>query len=251
MGNVLVLCYHAVSERWPAPLSVTPRALEEQLGLLVKRGYRGITFGEAVLSPPPGRTVVVTFDDAFRSVLELARPILARLGLPATVFVPTDFPAAPERPMSWPGIDEWVGSEHEHEMRPMSWGELAEVAGEGWEIGSHTKSHPHLTRLGDAQLAEELADSRREIEDRLSRPCPALAYPYGDHDDRVVAAAGRAGYKAAGTLPARLTGAGPLRRPRVGVYRDDDLRRYKLKVSRPLGLLRATPLWPGSGGQAA
>ena len=248
MADALVLCYHALSERWPAPLSVTPQAFEEQVQVLVRRGYRGVTFAEAAQSPP-GRNVAITFDDAFRSVLELARPILARLGLPATIFVPTSFPSSPEKAMSWPGIDGWLGTEHEHEMRPMSWGELAEVAGEGWEIGSHTKSHPHLTRLPEPELQAELADSRREIEDRLSRPCPSLAYPYGDNDDRVVEGAGAAGYAAAGTLSARLAGQGPLRRPRLGIYHGDDLRRYRLKVSLALRLVRATRLWPSGGDQ--
>ena len=61
-----------------------------------------------MLDPHGGKTVVVTFDDAYLSVLELARPILDRLGLPATVFVPTDWPARDE-PMRWPGIDQWMG----------------------------------------------------------------------------------------------------------------------------------------------
>ena len=96
MSDVLVLCYHAVSPRWPADLSVTPEAFERQLQLLVDRGYRGATFHEAVTSPPTSRTVAVTFDDAYLSVLELAKPIMDRLGLVGTVFVPTDYPERDE-----------------------------------------------------------------------------------------------------------------------------------------------------------
>ena len=44
MGDPLVLCYHAVSERWPAPLSVTPDAFERQLRRLSRGGFRGVTF---------------------------------------------------------------------------------------------------------------------------------------------------------------------------------------------------------------
>ena len=77
------------------------------------------------------------------------------------------------------------------------------------------------------------------------RPCESIAYPYGDHDDRVVEAARRAGYVAAGTLPSRLDERGPLRFPRVGVYYGDDERRFRLKVSRPLRALRASRLWGG------
>jgi peptidoglycan/xylan/chitin deacetylase (PgdA/CDA1 family) len=244
VADVLVLCYHAVSERWPAPLSVTPDALEEQLELLVRRGYRGATFEAVAASPPPGKTVVVTFDDAFHSVGELAAPILKRLGLPGNLYAVTDYPAAPERPMSWEGTDHWLGTEHEDELRPLGWDRIGELAEEGWEVGSHTLSHPKLTSLPDAELARELEGSRSELEERLGRPCRTLAYPYGDHDERVVAAAGQAGYVAASTLPGRFPKPAPLAWPRVGVYHGDDLRRFRMKASRPLRVLRTTPLWP-------
>jgi peptidoglycan/xylan/chitin deacetylase (PgdA/CDA1 family) len=242
LSDTLVLCYHAVSERWPAPLSVTPAAFERQLALLVRRGYEGATFRDAALGNRPGKTLAVTFDDAYRSVLELARPILDRLGLPATVFVPTDWPARGE-PMRWPGIDQWMGGEFEPELRPLTWEQLAGLDAHGWEIGSHTRSHPHLTSLADAALDEELRASRAECERRLGKPCTTLAYPYGDWDARVAAAAGRAGYEAACTLPARIHAARPLEWPRVGVYHDDSERRYRLKVSRGVRAVRASRLW--------
>jgi peptidoglycan/xylan/chitin deacetylase (PgdA/CDA1 family) len=246
VADVLVLCYHAVSERWPAPLSVTPEALEEQLELLVGRGYRGATFADATASPPAERTLVVSFDDAFASVGALAAPILARLGLPGSLYVVTRYPSAPDRPMAWPGTDQWLGGEHEHELRPLSWDAIAELAKAGWEVGSHTVSHPHLPEVADdAELVRQLGDSKSELEDRLGAPCRTLAYPYGDHDERVVAAAARAGYSAACTLPGRFNRPEPLRWPRVGVYHGDDRRRFRLKVSRPMRALRATPFWPG------
>jgi peptidoglycan/xylan/chitin deacetylase (PgdA/CDA1 family) len=242
VSDALVLCYHAVSERWPAELSVTPAALREQLSLLVERGYRGVTFTEAVLGAVHGPVVAVTFDDAYRSVRELARPILYELGLPGTVFAPTTFPGG--GPMAWPGIDRWMGTEFEPELTPMTWEELRGLAAAGWEVGSHTRTHPRLTALDDAALAQELAGSRADCEREVDTPCRSLAYPYGDHDDRVVAAARAAGYDAAGTLPSRLHGHGPLRWPRVGVYHQDDGARFARKVSPGWRRLRASPLWP-------
>ena len=247
MSDTIVLCYHAVSERWPAPLSVTPQAFERQLELLVGRGYAGATFHEAVRAPTGRKTVAVTFDDAYLSVLARARPILDRLGLPATVFVPTDWPARGE-PMRWPGIDQWMGGEFEPELRPLTWEQLGELHAHGWEIGSHTRSHPRLTTLADAALDEELGGSRAECERRLGRPCLTLAYPYGDYDSRVSAAAGRAGYEAACTLPSRIHPARPLEWPRVGVYHDDSERRYRLKVSRTVRAVRSSRAWDALDG---
>ena len=242
MSRVLVLCYHGVSASWPSDLAVAPERLERQLSLLTGRGYRGATFMDAVTAPAAERTLAVTFDDAYRSVLELALPVLASLGLPGSVYVPTAFPGS-ERPMSWPGIEEWVGTPHESELACMSWDELGSLAERGWEVGSHTVSHPRLTELGDAELEEELAGSRAQAERALGRPCESIAYPYGDVDDRVARAAAAAGYRAGGTLPGAFEPPSPIRWPRVGVYRGDASWRYRLKVSRPLRAVRSSPAW--------
>jgi peptidoglycan/xylan/chitin deacetylase (PgdA/CDA1 family) len=243
--DVLVLAYHAVSERWPADLSVTPERFAAQLTLLTERGYRGATLQQALSDPPAEKTVAVTFDDGFRSVATLAFPILRRHGLPATVFVPTDHVGTGE-PMRWPGIDQWLGGEHEPELLPLGWDELAMLAGAGWEVGSHTRSHPRLTRIDDAGLEDELRGSRESCERRLSLPCRTLAYPYGDHDRRVVAAARAAGYEAACTLPEDFRSDDVLRTPRVGVYHGDGDDVFRLKISPWMRRARRSPMWPAA-----
>jgi peptidoglycan/xylan/chitin deacetylase (PgdA/CDA1 family) len=244
MTDVLVLCYHAVSERWPAALAIAPQHLEEHVSMLADRGYRGVTFHEAVMGRQTPKALAITFDDAYRSVIELALPILSQAGFPATVFAPTDF-VGTEEPMAWPGIDQWRDSEHREELVPMSWEELDSLARAGWEIGSHTRSHPRLPTLGSAALDAELQGSRQEIERHLGRPCHSLSYPYGDHDQHVVEAARRAGYAAAaGTLPGRYRPpTGPLDWPRFVVVRGDGNRRLGVKISPLLRRLKASPAW--------
>lgn len=245
MRDVLVLCYHAVSERWPAHLSVAPDVFEAQVAHLLRRGYEGTTFSRAVAERPRGRTLVVTFDDGFGSVHDLAFPILQRLGVPATLFVPTAFMGRDE-PMAWPGIDEWVGTEFEHELAGMSWDGVREVRDAGWEIGSHTHSHPKLTQVGDAELRDELERSRALCEERLGEPCRSIAYPYGDVDARVVAAAASAGYEAAATLPALAERERPLSWPRLGVYRYESFGRFKRHCSWSLRRVQCSPAWPAA-----
>jgi peptidoglycan/xylan/chitin deacetylase (PgdA/CDA1 family) len=232
MSEVIVLCYHAVSDDWPAELSVRPARLAEQLGLLVRRGYRGVTFTEAATNPPGGRCVAVTFDDAYRSVYELARPLLSGLGLVGTVFVPSDFPAHAQTPMRWEGIERWLGTRHRDELLPMSWDQLDELRGLGWEIGSHTRSHARLTELDDAELARELGESRTRCGGGGEAPCTSIAYPYGEYDERIVEAARRAGYLAGAGMPhPRLEGR-PFAIARTGVYRGDADWRFALKISK-------------------
>lgn len=228
-SDTLVLCYHAVSPTWPAALSVLPERFDEQLRLLAGRGYRGVTFSEAVTGRSRGRRVAVTFDDAYLSVLTRARPLLDELGWPGTVFAPTDFPGRKEA-MRWPGISEWIGTPHEPELIPLSWDELRLLRDAGWEVGAHSRRHPHLTALPDAELAEELVEAKRACERELGR-CTSIAYPYGDVDARVIAAAREAGYETGAGLPAGRHVRSQLAWPRVGVYHLDD-RRFRHKVSR-------------------
>ncbi len=242
MTSPIVLCYHALSPTWEASLSTTPERFERQIEMLVRRGYRGATFSEAVSSAPGDRVLAVTFDDAYRSVIEIARPILDRFRLTATVFAPSD-QIGRQGPLRWEGIDRWLGGPHESELWPMSWDELRILAADGWEIGSHTATHPHLTRVEDSVLENELTRSKAVCEQELGTPCTSVAYPYGDVDDRVVAGAVRAGYAAGAALPGRLHAEHPMRWPRIGVYYADDDRRFRLKVSPAVRRLRASPAW--------
>ena len=222
-------------------LSVTPAALERQLEELTSRGYRGVRFGEALGEDCKDRVVSITFDDAYSSVLELAKPLLDRHGYPGTIFVPTDWPRA-SRPMRWPGIDNWLGTPHEHELNALTWQELRELADAGWEVGSHTCSHPHLSELDDAALMRELCDSKERVETELGQSCASLAYPYGDTDARVVEATREAGYRWAGTIPRVLSPPRPLTWPRVPIYHDDDIGRFATKISPSMRRLRASRL---------
>jgi peptidoglycan/xylan/chitin deacetylase (PgdA/CDA1 family) len=243
MGEVIVLCYHAVSPTWKASLSVTPDALEHQLRTLLRRGWRPATFADAVLGEPRRRTFVVTFDDAFASVLTLGHPILSSLGIPATMFAPTAFMDEP-RPLVWAGIDHWQDTPDAPELRSLCWAELRRLADDGWEIGSHTRTHPHLTTLDDGALTDELERSREEIASHLGLRCRTIAYPYGQADERVANRARDVGYSAGAILSRRLATLGLHRWPRIGVYHTDRSWRFRLKANRGWRLLRATPLWP-------
>jgi peptidoglycan/xylan/chitin deacetylase (PgdA/CDA1 family) len=239
---MIVLCYHAVSPTWEAALSVTPAALERQISWFVRNGWRGATFRDAMLIRPARRTLVVSFDDAFASVMELAYPILSAYGLPATVFAPTAF-MSERRPLTWSGIEHWEATAA-GELQGMSWDDLRFLADAGWEIGSHTRTHPHLTQLGDEALHAELAGSRAEIADHLGRTCQTIAYPYGDVDARVAEQASLAGYSAGAALSGRLPKLGPHRWPRVGIYHKDSWWLFRVKASRTSRALRSSKLWP-------
>ncbi len=220
---------------------MTPDDLERQIGFLISRGWRATTFSEAVLNPTGRRTLAITFDDAFASVCRYAVPILAGFGVPGTVFAPTSCILTGR--LGWAGIEHWENSPALAELMAMSWDDLGALADSGWEIGSHTRTHPHLTQLDAESLALELEGSREDFASQLGRPSDVIAYPYGDVDARVAERAASAGYRAGAALSSQLKRLGPYRQPRVGIYHEDAWWRFQLKTARAMRELRASPAW--------
>jgi peptidoglycan/xylan/chitin deacetylase (PgdA/CDA1 family) len=227
--DVLVLCYHGVA---PDPVhgEVTPEALRAQLSFVAGRGYRWTTFSDAMLGPDEEKLAAITFDDGIASAVEHGLPVLAELGAPGTMFLTVTM-------LGWGGRVDALGA--------------VRLAEQGWEIGSHTMTHPVLTNVEDAALSQELRESKQALEQLTGVPCTAIAYPTGKVDARVVAAAEAAGYVAGAALEgASSVAPGPLAWPRVGVRGDDSMRVFRLKCSGAVRRARSSWL-RGPMGKAA
>jgi len=219
--DVLVLCYHGI-----APESrhgeVTPDALRAQLKLVADRGYTWTTFTDAVLGDHGGRMAALTFDDGIASAIEHGLPVLDEVGAPGTMFLRLDTVGVSGR---------------------LSDQDASLLVAHGWEVGSHTMSHPVLTKVDDTTLRDELVQSRAEIERLTGRTCTSVAYPTGRADGRVVSAAAAAGYVAGAALEGVIdVRPSALAWPRVGVRGDDSLRVFSLKSSRSIRRLRSSRL---------
>ncbi|HEY2715323.1 MAG TPA: polysaccharide deacetylase family protein [Solirubrobacterales bacterium] len=227
------LGYHALADNGPPFLSMSPAVFERQLDFLAAKGYRsgGRADLEALAAGRRlgGRHAFLTFDDGFLDTYEVAAPLLARHGFTGFLFVlPRHLDSG--SPLAWPEVAGEV-RRHPEVMRSISWEMAEELAAGGWEIGSHTLTHPRLTKLGDEELRHELEGSRRLVAARLGR-CDTLAYPFGAWDERVERAAAAAGYRFAFTLPIESQrDAGPLSIPRLTIDDRDTVARYRAKLS--------------------
>jgi peptidoglycan/xylan/chitin deacetylase (PgdA/CDA1 family) len=227
------LCYHSVAAEGPRYLTISADLFERQLALLRRRGLRGgdlAALDELAAGHAAAPTAFLTFDDGFRDNHETALPLLREYGFPAFVFVlPPLLDAG--APFEWPEMRDDL-ARFGATMRSVDWPMLEEMREGGFEIGSHTLTHPHLPRLGAERLREELWQSRAAIVARLGA-CDTLAYPFGEWSAEVAAAAAECGYRYAFTLPT-VSGqyrATPLSIPRVNVdYRDGE-RRFAAKLS--------------------
>jgi peptidoglycan/xylan/chitin deacetylase (PgdA/CDA1 family) len=237
----LGLTYHAITDAWDDELALPPASFEAQIRRIARAGYRGLTFSSFAAEPSERGTVAITFDDGFTSVYEEAAPLLDELGWPATVFVTTRA-VEHDEPMRWLL---GTGRPEPHDprvLRPLTWEQIESLAARGWEIGSHSVSHPLLSTLAPAERQQELVDSRTVIAEHV-RACVSISYPWGEVNDEVVRAARAAGYTAGGGLAGRFHSGDPMRVPRFAVARRDDGLLIALKTSAPVWAARRSPLW--------
>lgn len=193
-----VLMYHRVGEArnvWEARYAIGAGAFRAHMEALEQAGLHAVpadALCAALDNGPalPDEAFVITFDDGFRGVRDHALPVLERRNWPFTVFLVS----------SLVGRDDvWTrASNPDRRTYPLLDGdEIADMQRRGVSFQSHTCSHASLPTLPDDELKRELVGSRSALESLLNREVSYLAYPFGHVDGRVVAAARRAGYRAA------------------------------------------------------
>lgn len=224
-----ILCYHAVQPGWRSPMAAQPEAFASHCEWLARR-KTVIPLTEAVSHlDPRGRLprglAALTFDDGFAGLMEHAMPVLTRTGLPATVFLVAQTLTPEGRPV------DWVDDPPAAPLRTLTPDQILQMQAAGVTFESHSYSHLDLTRLSFEECVRDLRDSRELLESMLDRPVRMLAYPRGRHNAMVRAAAERAGYTAAFTLPESQEQPGQFAVPRVGVYYDNGVRALRVKTA--------------------
>jgi peptidoglycan/xylan/chitin deacetylase (PgdA/CDA1 family) len=122
----------------------------------------------------------------------------------------------------------------------MSEQQIAELDREGFEILSHTVSHPVLTELNDSELESELVGSKQKLEEIVGHGVSGISYPHGAYDARVYKAAQKAGYKLAFTLDPDMVNstADCLKLARFKASSNESLIRFKLKINGAYRVVR-------------
>lgn len=207
--TVPVLVYHKLSRSEADRMTVREKDFEQHMRYLNEHGYRAITLDELFSflefhDPIHPKSVVITFDDGWRSTYDIAYPILKRFGFPATLFVYTDL----------------ISGSRE----TLSWDQVRELSRNGFDIQAHSKTHRYLDRREEGEsfpsyfesVRKELEESARILERQLGRKANYFAYPYGETNPIVVALSREAGYRLAFTVK---RGSVPLFAPKYRVGR--------------------------------
>ncbi|MBW2146702.1 MAG: polysaccharide deacetylase family protein [Deltaproteobacteria bacterium] len=197
MISVPILTYHGIDARpRGVPVSqlfVPPEQFRKHVKTLVLRGYESLRMSELADClqdgvKAPGKRVVFTFDDGFRDNYEHVLPLLTLHGCVGTFFVVVHRIG---------GIGEWSPKT----AGPLlTWNQIQEMYRAGMEIGSHTLTHPDLTRRRRVERRKELVDSRKILEDKLGAPVHSFCYPFGEFNEEVEREVQEAGYTSACTV---------------------------------------------------
>lgn len=158
--------------------SICEDKFEIQMDYLLKHGYQTMSLHDlldnieqqAMLSK---KCVILTFDDGYVSNYTLAYPILKKHGFKATFFITA----------GWIGLPDYL-----------SWDQIKEMDKNGMEIGSHTLTHPDLTRMNREQIKFELAESKKILEDGLGKSLDFLAIPKSQYNRTIKEIAKEVGY---------------------------------------------------------
>jgi peptidoglycan/xylan/chitin deacetylase (PgdA/CDA1 family) len=234
--RVPILMYHVIDTPPPATpnldLWVDPGEFQRQMAWLAAHGYHAVTLdqwwaawhGGAGL---PRRPIVISLDDGFRGWFTQAAPILAQLGWPAVMNVAISHVGRLQKPPAGgPTQAQW-------QLQPYM---IRALLAAGWELDSHSLTHPHLTQLSADQLAAEVGGSRTALE-AYGGPVDFFCYPYGEYNPAVIGAVRAAGYHGATTVVGGVASSAgdPLRLPRIEVSRGEGAAGLRASL-RQLGL---------------
>jgi peptidoglycan/xylan/chitin deacetylase (PgdA/CDA1 family) len=237
---VPILMYHVIHSppagaKFP-DLYVPPAEFDAQVKALQDAGYKGVTLDQvesawAKGTPLPAKPIVLSFDDGYRSQYAKARPTLQRAG--------------------WPGVLN-LKVDQKPEEGNLTESQIRGLIDAGWEVDAHTITHPDLTTLDAAQLEQEVAGSRKDIQQRYGVPVNWFCYPAGRYDETVEAAVKAAGYEGATTTqPGWATpDEDRFRLPRIRVSTGTSPDALLAQITGDKGAAPPGPSFTGGGGGA-
>ena len=227
--GVRIFGYHRVAEEPNDVYAIAPKVFRAHMEHLLAAGATLVRLDDVLAlleRRVEGRYVCVTFDDGYRDFLDHALPTLELLGIPATMFAVTGFLAGRET-FSW----------YADPPELLSWDDLPRLLENGLvDVQAHSATHRRMTRLDNAELDDEVAGAKQELEQHLPYAVTSFSYPAGLYSPREMRAVELAGFRAAVTTQPGVNpggvALGDLRRTMINWH--DDTRAFAAKLEGAL-----------------
>jgi len=241
--NTKIIAYHQAN----------PAYFEDQITFL-KNNFQVSSLSQA-LQNIDKKQVVITFDDGYKNNLEVAYPVLKKLGLKATVYVTYNFIENNE--FAWwdrleneslyhlaeslktlhpdqlnKKVDELTNNKEKPEKYNfMTWDDLKKIE-DVFEIGGHTISHPILTNISIDEARKEIANSKVDLEKKLGHTIVSFAYPNGNYNQSLMKVVQDSGFNNAVTYQKgnNISSTNNYALLRRGINYNDNLDIFKAKI---------------------
>ena len=231
-----ILMYHMIAPHKPGArfngLRVPPDMFERQLRWLNARGWKSLFISELIEQGervPPG-CFAITFDDGYADNLTAALPLLKKYACKATLYLVVD-----RFDRDWSVLRKAHHDEAELQREEKLTDAQVELmlASGCVELGSHSLTHANMAQLGDADVEQELLESRRQLEARFAVSIKTFAWPFGLCTQQQAALPGRAGYASAVTTDEGIEDPGtrdPLQLKRIKISGRDNFMAFRLRM---------------------
>jgi peptidoglycan/xylan/chitin deacetylase (PgdA/CDA1 family)/GT2 family glycosyltransferase len=240
-GHVHVLAYHAIQDLSGVsilePYGVPPALFREHLEELQAQGFKFLSGEEFIRyqrqeAGVPGKAVLLTFDDCYQSIFEIAG-LLQEHRIPAIAF------AVSGRTGTYNQWDEHLGAA---KLPLLDVAGLRALEACGIEIGGHSRTHANFRNLKADKLESEIAGCADELKRLGVRRPRFFAYPYGVYTRQACDLARKAGFEAAFTIEAGVArhSGDPYLVPRIEILNRDNKRSFRKKLSRALSTSERT-----------
>lgn len=188
--EIPIITYHKISpEKEFGVTTISPDRFEDQIQYLIRFGFKTITFKEYFFFKRenlPQNPIIITFDDSYQSVYDYAFPIMVKYNYRGVLFVISNFIG---KKSSWEAYQ--IQKKYNH----ASVSQLKEMQMSGFEIASHSESHPYLPALSKTDAFKEVDESKKKLEDIFDENIYTFCYPYGRYSTKVIDQVAKAGYK--------------------------------------------------------
>lgn len=221
--RIPILAYHKIDRRFEWGVTrLYPGQFELQMKFLHDRHYRVVPLSEGLSGKVKMPCAVITFDDAYRELKENAFHLMEQYSFRGTIFVVTGFVGKKNT---------WDVNLAYRTFTHLDWVDLRKLVEAGYEVGSHSHTHPDLTKIESRRVREELAVSKQILEDRLGTTVRYISYPFARYSETVKNIAWECGYEGGVCLSHPLKrGDDMFEIERLSVYVFDSMMNFKSKL---------------------
>lgn len=220
-----ILCYHSISQsNWDH--AIDANVFKRQINFLFYKykllnlnSIKKILDGTAVNPKTP--SFLLTFDDGYKDILSI-KEFLKEKNIKPILFLIADNANADKTQLK-------------NSLEFLTNDEIKLLIADGWEIGSHSSTHKNFWELTQADIQNEIFESKQILEKTFNTKIRAFSYPRGRYTPEIIDAVKKAGYEFVISMDDdEITkDTNPYLLPRIGINKSHDFGEFTTTILEP------------------